>query len=164
MILKPRKRFFVHSGIQGALVLRLMAQWGLFVCATCAVSLALQVLLDPLAPNVERMQQLRISLGSFLLVSLGLVPIFVRDAIRFSHRFVGPILRLQSELRKVDNVGELRNFNLRDKDFWQDMAEDYNDFVDRLKASERQAEFERSAAMLAATELGAASATVEDAS
>lgn len=149
MILKPRKRFFVHRGIQGALVLRLMVQWAMFVGMTCAVTLALQVMLDPLAPNEARLQQLRISLGSFLLVSLCLVPVFVRDAIRFSHRFVGPILRLQSELRKVDVVGELRTFNLREKDYWQDMAEDYNDFVGRLQEAERKAEFERSAAVLA---------------
>jgi len=149
MILKPRKRFFIHRGIQGALVVRLMVQWAMFVGMTCAVTLALQVMLDPLAPNEARLQQLRVSIGSFILVSLCLVPVFVRDAIRFSHRFVGPILRLQSELRKVDVVGELRTFNLRDKDYWQDMAEDYNDFVGRLKEAERKAEFERSAAVLA---------------
>lgn len=149
MILKPRKRYFIHSGIQGALVVRLMVQWGLFVAMTCAVSLVLQVMLDPLAPNEVRLQQLRISIGSFILVSLCLVPVFVRDAIRFSHRFVGPILRLQSEMRKVDVVAELRPFQLRERDYWQDMAEDYNDFIGRLKEAERKAEFERSAAVLA---------------
>ncbi len=149
MILKPRKRFFIHSGIQGALVVRLMVQWSLFVIMTCAVSVTLQVMLDPLAPNEVRLQQLRISVGSFILVSLCLVPVFVRDAIHFSHRFVGPILRLQSEMRKVDVVAELRPFQLREKDYWQEMAEDYNDFVGRLKEAERKAEFERSAAVLA---------------
>jgi nitrogen fixation/metabolism regulation signal transduction histidine kinase len=107
------------------------------------------VLLDPLAPAEQRMSQLRVSVGAFILVSLCLLPIFVRDAIRFSHRFVGPIIRLQSEMRKVDEVKELRTFKLRDKDFWQDLAGDYNDFVERLKNCERAAELERSAGMIA---------------
>lgn len=149
MILKPRRRFFIHRGIQGALVLRMMVQWALFVGMTCVVSLVLQTLLDPLAPNAERLQQLRVSLGSFLLVSLCLVPVFLRDAIRFSHRFVGPIVRLQSEMRKVDVVGELRPFKLRENDYWQDVADDYNELAERLKEAERKAELERSAAVQA---------------
>jgi hypothetical protein len=152
MILRPRKRFFIHTGIQGAMVLRLLGQWGAFVAMTCIVSLTLQWLLDPLAPWDERMLQLRISLGSFVLVSLCLLPIFVKDAVFFSHRFVGPVIRLQSEMRKVDEVGELRTFKLRDRDFWKDLAEDYNGFVERLQSSQREAEIDRSAAMVEAKE------------
>jgi hypothetical protein len=147
MILRPRKRFFIHSGIQGALMVRLLVQWGLFVGMTCIVSLALQWLLDPLAPAEERMLQLRISLGSFVLVSLCLLPIFIKDAVFFSHRFVGPVIRLQSEMRKVDEVCELRTFKLRARDYWQDLAEDYNGLVERLQSSVREAEIDRSAAM-----------------
>jgi hypothetical protein len=147
MILRPRKRFFIHSGIQGALMLRLLVQWGLFVGMTCIVSLALQWLLDPLAPAEERMLQLRISLGSFVLVSLCLLPIFIKDAVMFSHRFVGPVIRLQSEMRKVDEVSELRTFKLRTRDYWQVLAEDYNGLVERLQSSVREAEIDRSAAM-----------------
>jgi len=146
-MLKTRKRYFIHPGIQGAVAVRLIAQWALFVGATCVVSLGLQLLLEPLASWPDRLAQLRTSVGAFAIVSLCLVPILVRDAIRFSHRVVGPIVRLQSELRKADEVTELRPVKLRQNDFWQDLADDYNDFVERLQASQREAEFQRSAAM-----------------
>lgn len=148
-MLKPRRRFFIHTGIQGALVVRLLVQWALFVGMTCGVSVVLQLLLDPLASAEDRSRQLFISVGPFVLVSLCLLPAIARDAVRFSHRFVGPIIRLQSEIRKVDIVAELRPFKLREKDYWHDLSEDYNDFVERLKDSQRKAEIERSAAVIA---------------
>lgn len=146
---QKRKRVFIHYGIQGALVVRLLAQWGLFVVATCAVSAGLQYLLDPLQPAAERMAQLRVSVGAFILVSLCLLPVFLRDAVRFSHRFVGPIMRLQAHLRQVQRVEDFAPIALRERDFWHDVAADYNAMADRLRQSSSAAGGASSAPSLA---------------
>ena len=96
-----RKSRFVHMGIQGALVVRLIAQCVAFAVLMSLLSLWLQYAFNPLQDDAHWRQQVNITLASCVLVSVCLLPIFIRDSPKFSHRFTGPILRFHNEVRKV---------------------------------------------------------------
>jgi nitrogen fixation/metabolism regulation signal transduction histidine kinase len=130
-----RKKSFVDPKVQGMLVRRLLLQWVTFLVVASLVTYCLQVLSNPFQSNSERLQQLWWTHGPFLLVLLFLLPAFILDIIRFSHRFVGPIYQLRQAVRSSalqDGAPPLLKF--RDSDFWQGLAEDYNQMVNRLSS------------------------------
>ncbi len=78
------------------------------------------------------MQQLWWTHGPFLLVMLFLLPVFVHDTIKLSHRFAGPIYRLRQTIRSIAQGNPAKRLKFRDYDFWQGLAEDFNTMVERL--------------------------------
>ena len=73
-------------------------------------------------------------MGEFIfigLVLLALLPAFMLDTIRFSNRFVGPILRLRRHLRELGNDMNTEPCAFRDNDFWRGMANDFNTLIDK---------------------------------
>ena len=59
-------------------------------------------------------------------VMLLLLPVFLRDTLKLSNRFAGPMYRLRSALKSIVSDGTLKPIKFRDGDFWQDAAADFN--------------------------------------
>ena len=135
MLNNRRKKNLVHRAIQLALVKRMLLQWFFFVLVTCALTVATQFIFDPLQTRTDWNYHFRVTVSSFLLVSLCMIPIFLRDSIKLSNRFVGPIMRLQTFVQKVgrDDVDKLQ---FRQGDFWTTLSQDFNDMLDRLRGRE----------------------------
>ena len=133
-----RKKTYVDPKVQGALVRRLVLHWLAFVCVAATVAFSLQVLSNPLQPLGEHFQQLWWTHGPFLVVMVFLLPVFVLDTIKLSHRFAGPIYRLRQTIRKIAQGEAPPRLKFRDFDFWQGMAQDFNQMVDRLSGREFQ--------------------------
>lgn len=127
-----RKSRFVHMGIQGALVARLIAQFVAFATLMSLMSLWMHFAFNPLQNAEQWQQQVNITLASSLLVAVCLLPIFIRDSLKFSHRFTGPILRLHNQVRKV-GLEHAEPIKLRSEDFWQDLAVDFNQMMERCQ-------------------------------
>jgi nitrogen fixation/metabolism regulation signal transduction histidine kinase len=83
--------------------------------------------------------------GPFLLVMVFLLPVFVIDSIKLSHRFAGPIFALRRAIREVAAGQMPRKLKFRRRDFWKDLAEDYNAMLAHLGAfdGEKPAEDEQ---------------------
>src|SRR4051794_36012958 len=131
-----RTKHFIDSNVQGALARRIILHWVVFLLVTAFVSFVLQVLANPFRPIADHFQDLWITQGPFLLVMVFLLPVFVMDAIKLSHRFAGPIFSLRRAIRKVAEGEAPRKLKFRQLDFWQDLAEDYNAMLLRLGALE----------------------------
>src|SRR4051812_28421638 len=136
MSFPPRKKRFIDSRVQGALTRRIIFHWLVFMLVTSAVAFVLQVLADPFRGLTAHLKDLWWSQGPFLLVMVFLMPVFVIDAIKLSHRFAGPIFSLRRAIRKVAEGEAPRKLKFRQLDFWQDLAEDYNAMLLRLGALE----------------------------
>ena len=133
---KPvRKKTFVDPQVQGALVRRLVVHWISFICVAAAFAFCLQLLSDPFRPVKEHAQQLWWTHGPFLVVMLFMLPIFVIDTIKLSHRFAGPIYRLRQTIRSLAQGEDYQPLKFRDFDFWQGLALDFNKMVARLANS-----------------------------
>jgi nitrogen fixation/metabolism regulation signal transduction histidine kinase len=130
----PRKKQFIDSHVQGALTRRIIFHWLVFMLVTSVVAFVLQVLADPFRGLTSHLQDLWWAQGPFLLVMLFLLPVFVMDAIKLSHRFAGPIFSLRRTIRGVADGETPRKVKFREGDFWQDLAEDYNAMLAKLGA------------------------------
>jgi nitrogen fixation/metabolism regulation signal transduction histidine kinase len=138
MSFPPRKKRFIDSRVQGALTRRIIFHWLVFMLVTSAVAFVLQVLADPFRGLTAHLKDLWWSQGPFLLVMVFLMPVFVIDAIKLSHRFAGPIFSLRRTIRGVADGEAPRKVKFRQDDFWQDLAEDYNAMLAKLGVVEAE--------------------------
>lgn len=133
-----RKKHFIDSRVQGALARRIIFHWLVFVLVTAAVAFVVQVLSDPFRGLSSHLSDLWWAQGPFLLVMVFLLPVFVMDAIKLSHRFAGPIFNLRRAIRKVADGETPRKLKFRQGDFWHDLADDYNMMLSKLGALEEE--------------------------
>ncbi len=139
MSFPERKQTFIDPQVQGTLVRRLILHWvGFFVTASI-VAFVLQVMSDPLLPLSAHFQELWWTQGPFLVVMVFLLPMFVLDTIKLSHRFAGPIYRLRQTIRSIADGNDPPRVKFRDFDFWQGLADDFNRMIDRLTTRPRAA-------------------------
>ena len=64
--------------------------------------------------------------GPAAIASFLLLPLVILDTIRFSNRFVGPMLRMQRSMRDLARGEEVEPIEFRGSDFWQDFANEFN--------------------------------------
>jgi hypothetical protein len=127
-----RKKTFVDPKVQGALVRRLVMHWCAFIAVAGLVAFCLQVLSNPFTSIREHAQNVWWTHGPFLLVMVFMLPVFIVDTIKLSHRFAGPIYRMRQTIRSLAKGGAYTPMKFRDLDFWQGLAEDFNQMVERL--------------------------------
>jgi hypothetical protein len=127
-----RSRVFVDRQVQGALTRRVVLHWLAFgVCLTIVLA-AMQSFQYPLASLDEHLALFPRRYGLMYLVLAMLMPAFMWDTVRLSHRFAGPVLRLRrmmKELSAGEDPGELR---FRDGDFWLELGDHFNGIRARL--------------------------------
>ena len=121
-----RKRCFVDPKIQGALVLRVVMYW-----LVCVIGIVLMILCwragtGPARPFYLRLVEMWPYYGPAVVVSLLMLPLVVADIIRFSNRFVGPMLRLRQAMRQLARGEYVEPIEFRGTDLWQEFADAFN--------------------------------------
>ncbi|HEX6961936.1 MAG TPA: hypothetical protein VF175_08730 [Lacipirellula sp.] len=140
-----RRKTFVDAKVQGALVRRLVLHWSAFIAVASVVAFALQVLTNPFRPLETHLQEMWWTHGPFLLVMFFMLPVFIVDTIKLSHRFAGPIYRLRNVIRSMAEGEPYKPVTFREKDFWQGLAEDFNQMVERISGKEQPADVDANA-------------------
>lgn len=145
---RQRKKKYVDTHVQGALLRRIMMHWVVFFCVA-AMTLALMMALvgDPSMTMLERISSQTGQFSLLALVMLALLPVFMLDTTRFSNRFVGPIGRLRRQLRELGTERKTDTCVFRGSDFWSGMAEEFNTVADLVK--DQQSEIDRLKSQLA---------------
>jgi hypothetical protein len=132
----PRRKDYVDPQVQGQLARRLALHWVLFMIAAALLAVCLEWIRDPLRSLPHLVWETSWNHGPFLLLLIALVPLFVYDSIKLSHRFAGPVYRLRKAARALAE-GELpEKIELRDTDFWHDLAADFNQIMTRISMAE----------------------------
>jgi hypothetical protein len=127
-----RTKKFIDSKVQGALARRIIFHWLVFLAVASVAALMLQVLSDPFRPAGDHLENLWYTHGPFLVVMIFLLPVFVIDTVKISHRFAGPIFSLRRAMREIADGQPPRKLKFRDGDFWHELANDYNAMIARL--------------------------------
>jgi hypothetical protein len=131
-----RKQFLIDRQVQGSIVAHLVMYWLTCIIAIEVVSLAWFVATEPDQPSFLDYLLNATTLASgtrMVLTALVLLPFIVRDALKLSNRFAGPVFRMQRALKKVAAEGTIEQIELRENDFWQEFAADLNAALRRLK-------------------------------
>jgi hypothetical protein len=124
---QPRRtKHFIDTCVQGALARRIIVHWLVFLAVGSLVAFILQVLSDPFRPLSSHLRDVWWTHGPFLLVLAFLLPVFVVDTIKLSHRFAGPVYALRRAMREIAQGGKPRRLKFRKRDFWHGLADEYN--------------------------------------
>jgi hypothetical protein len=128
-----RKHTFVDPAVQGGLVLRIVMYWLVYMIDV-GVALVIWWLLDAPARDFNLgLDQMRYAYMPLLVLSILLLPMVIMDIIRFSHRFVGPLLRLRRSMRQLARGEYVAPIKFRRTDFWQDLADEFNAVLERVQ-------------------------------
>jgi len=127
-----RWRLFIDRPIQSALLARVVLYW--------AVSLLTQVLMVVFFAVISsspddfyvRAQQLWSHLQLAIIASAVVLPLILLDVLRLSHRWVGPIFRVRTALHALSRGEHVPPIRLRENDFWQELAGDFNVIADQF--------------------------------
>ena len=137
-----RKRYFVDRRVQGALAARAMRYWALSVAVVGMLTVVGWVFVAPgIAALVESPDKLRATVACLAVAvatSTLLLPVVLYDLVRFSHRFVGPMVRLRESMRRAAAGESVSPVRFRDDDYWQEFADAFNAMQARLEAAERR--------------------------
>jgi len=122
----------IDPKLQGSLICRVLLYWCLSV-AIMMVLAGVQVVWR--SPNIETgvaLSRAVLAFGPALIASMVLLPFVAFDALRFSHRFAGPMHRLRNEARRLADGEQIRPVILRERDYWGDLADEFNRVAEQL--------------------------------
>jgi len=135
-----RRRLFVDRQVQGALLYRIAIYWCFSVLAICLITLCAQAVTHPNRPFLEyfAFSDFFVSYGPAILASLVLVPLVMFDVVATSNRFVGPLFRMRRAMRELAAGQEVEPIHFREKDFWKEVANEFNLVLARVENLEHE--------------------------
>ena len=131
-----RKKKYIDSAVQGAMARRIIQHWLTFF-AVLFVLLPLWRLIQTgslSAPFSTMIIESWKETLPVLLILAAMIPIFVWDTIKLSHRFAGPMYRFQKTIQSLAAGEEVAPIRLRKGDFWHNVADDFNAMLQRVNA------------------------------
>jgi hypothetical protein len=127
-----RRQLLVHREVQIKLMMRIFVYWALFMLTTSAFVYAWFARMTPHRTALATWNDLLFQYGPVALMTFILVPILMCDMLRLSNRFLGPMVRLQRQLRRLAEGQPAEAVYFREGDLWNDFADDFNRLVARI--------------------------------
>ena len=136
-----RRQYFVDPAVQGALLRQALWYW-FCASATFAFIIFIYRVVPPwLTGKPDATGHIWYHLAPYLLASAVLFPIVVLRAIRFSHRFCGPMVPIRRALKQLAHGEETPpTLKLRRTDYWKDIADEINAISERLEKATLQSD------------------------
>lgn len=131
-----RQQVFIDRNVQSALIWRVVGYWCFFLVTTINLVFGWRLLTGPYAPLPVVCHELIVRFGPALFASIALLPLVIIDAVRMSHRFVGPIFRLRTAMRDIAAGRTIPPVKFRTDDYWQEMADEFNAVTAKLSNAE----------------------------
>lgn len=126
-----RKLLFVDSDVQGAILKKILCYW---MACLLFVTLPILLTMTTVEPNVMFYEHVGPMFKRFwpIYLTLGLLlPFVIRDALKMSNRFCGPMRRVLNELNRVNEGGDFQRVEFRGDDFWKPLADAINEFAEK---------------------------------
>ncbi len=133
-----RKKFWVQQPIQGGLAVRCTMYWFFCLCTIFLFVAIATTFSGDLKSAGEMFAGIWGQYSTAVLASVFLLPLVIWDLIKFSHRVVGPILRLERELRKLADGQPVQELHFRNNDFWHSLADQFNRVVALQNTAEQR--------------------------
>ena len=139
-----RTRILVDPPVQWAIARRIMLHWSLLLVCLLSISIMVRLMVSAgEMPFTESLIAAVKAQGPVFFVMFVLMPVFIRDTLKLSNRFAGPMFRLRTVLSEIAGGGEGQNIKFRTGDFWQEAAGDFNQVLEQLNdLKARNAELE----------------------
>lgn len=134
--LVKRRKLFVDSEVQGALLFRTVLYWFFLLTATSLIMLCVSAIREPGDSLFAYYANFLEQHGILAFATLILLPIVLYDVLATSNRFAGPLFRMRRALRDLAAGKHVEPIQFRDKDFWREIAQEFNAvaaYVEELK-------------------------------
>ena len=125
-----RKSDIVADPVQRVLFRRILLYSILYFGLSVAVGIVLHIFSNPMQAFMSSWTVLLKNQLESLIAAAVLLPIFLSDMARLSVRFVAPVIRLHGAVRAAVRGDEVEPLKIREKDYWQNLAEDFNQLMD----------------------------------
>jgi hypothetical protein len=128
-----RKRVWIDQ-FQTRLATRIAAYLGLFLVVLVNFLFAWRLVVEGVTnPAVQFLNMLYDYLPVGVCLCL-LVPVMAWDAIRWSHRLIGPLVRFRYGFKSVANNEPMRPLKLREGDYLTELRDDFNEMLEALQS------------------------------
>lgn len=135
--MKRRRRLLVDVEVQGAILTRVAVYWAFCVLFIMTPIVVIK-LLSQFGTGISLLAILGDVWSEYWLsfaFALILLPMALMDALKLSHGFLGPMMRLRKELAMHAKRNDIEFPKFRDSDFWNKLAIDVDRFTDDLEAT-----------------------------
>ena len=96
-----RRRLLANRQLQGKLLLQTITYWLYCLLSVTLLAACWIIFTRHPASSAELFHQLWSTVGPALLGSLFLLPLVLLDCLRFSHRFAGPMVRIERTIKEL---------------------------------------------------------------
>ena len=133
--MSQRSRILVDPPVQWAIARRILMHWSMLLICLVTISGMVRLLVSAGdQPFTQAVGSAAASTAPLLCIMIILMPVFLRDTLKLSNRFAGPMYRLRTVLAEIANGGEGNDIKFRNGDFWQEAADDFNQVLDQIKS------------------------------
>ena len=130
-----RHQFVVDWHVQYAYAANLLLRWFVLLAVVGSCTILVQYFACISAKSTETLLTVRTAVLSFIVTYALLIPVLIWDAIKMSHRFVGPIVKMKAVMRGIAE-GKFQTIKLRKGDYWRDLADELNLLQEKLRERE----------------------------
>ena len=129
---EKRRKHFVDAAVQGAILRQALVYWLYGLLTYTGVICMFQVIPHWMSGEALDAVVLWHFFAPMIISSAACLPIVMVKSIRFSNRFVGPMVRFRNSLKQLVCGERMDPIKLRSNDFWVDIAADLNLLAKRL--------------------------------
>ena len=145
IVMPKRTRLLIDPAVQWAMVRRVLVHWGLFLICLVSLGALVRILLEVgNEPFSEVWRSAVVSQLPVIGIMFVMMPLFLRDTMKLSNRFAGPMFRLRTSLKCLANGQPQSPIKFRNGDFWQETANDFNQVLGQLESLQAENETLRS--------------------
>ena len=142
-----RQKLLINREVQGALIIRNVVHWCFYMAA---ILLVVSIWTSFHTPSggptaIELVFESFVYFSPAILASMLLMPLFIYDHLKASHKVAGPIFRLQTEMQKLIDGEEVQELRFRDGDHWAALAKDFSKLAEIVNENRRQDQLEQEA-------------------
>lgn len=129
-----RTKSLVDPEVQGGIMRKVAVHWILFfICNAVALMIWVRLFEQPDADWGQTFGDTMRRFLPFFIITAALIPAFVLDTLKMSNRFAGPVSRLRRALHDAREGRAVKPLKFRGRDYWQDMATDFNALLERAQ-------------------------------
>jgi hypothetical protein len=127
-----RKQVWINH-FQTRLFLRIGAYWLIYQLTVWNFLFIARLLQDGAGNPLQELGQLLSDHWPTLVCFVVIVPVLAWDAVKFTHRLVGPLVRFQKAIQTITDGQEVAPVQIRQGDFLVEMQDDFNHMLETLR-------------------------------
>jgi len=134
-----RSRYLIDPKVQWSIAGLITYHWAIFLLCLITISVIVQVMVaaghQPFYESLWTAARAQVPILGMMVLML---PIFLRDMLKMTNRFAGPMFRLRTSLADLAQNRSTPKIRFRSRDFWQEVAEDFNSVLDVVETLQKE--------------------------